>query len=85
MRTDFYTNTHSFRQMEFTEIKELEVGDKIYIGIADIPNKVEFVKATVVQPLFWNSDADEPDWEVETTNGFVDIYSIYEAKELFGG
>ena len=85
MRADFYTNTHSFRRMEFTEIKELEVGDEIYIGIEDIPNKIEFVKATVFQPLFWNSDADEPDWEVETDNGYVDIYSIYEAKELFGG
>ena len=82
MKADFYTKTHAFRLMEFTEIKELEVGDKVYIGIADIPNKIEFVSATVVQPLFWNSDADEPDWEVETTNGYVDIYSIYEVKKL---
>lgn len=80
---DFYTNTHVFKQMEFNEIKELEAGDKIRIGIMDIPNKAEFVSATVVTPLFWNSDADEPDWEVETTNGFVDIYSIYEVKEMF--
>lgn len=78
MRADFYTNTHCFRRMEFTEIKELEIGDVIYIGILDIPNKIEFVKATVVQPLFWNSDADEPDWELETDNCFTDIYSIYE-------
>ena len=82
MKADFCTNTHAFRQMEFTEIKELEVGDKVYIGIADIPNKIEFVSAIVVQPLFWNSDADEPDWEVETDNGYVDIYSIYEVKKL---
>lgn len=82
MRADFYTDKYSFRQMEFTEIKELEVGDKIYIGIADIPNKMEFMSATVVQPLFWNSDANEPDWEIETTNGYVDIYSIYEVKEI---
>lgn len=82
MRTDFYTNTHSFRRMEFHEIKELEVGDEIHIGIEDFPNKVEFVKVEVIQPLFWNSNANEPDWEVETTNGFVDVYSIYEVKEL---
>ena len=25
----------------------------------------------------WNSDADEPDWEVETTNGWSDMYSFY--------
>lgn len=83
MRADFYTNTHSFRRMEFSEIKQLEIGDKIAICIyMDIPNKAEFVNTTIIRPMFWNSDADEPDWEVETTNGFVDIYSIYEVKEL---
>lgn len=82
MNTDFYTTTHSFRRMEFSEIKQLEVGDKVCIGLLDIPNKAKFINATVVQPLFWNSDADEPDWEVETTNGFVDIYSIYEVVEI---
>ena len=82
MRADFYTDTHAVRRMEFTEIKELEIGDEIYIGIEDIPNKIEFVKAIVVQPLFWNSDADEPDWEVETNNGYVDVYSIYEITKI---
>jgi hypothetical protein len=80
---DFHTNTHSFRQMEYAEIKELEVGDKIGICVyMDLPNKAEFVDATVIQPLFWNSDADEPDWEIETTIGFVDIHSVYEIKQL---
>lgn len=83
MRADFYTNTYSFRRMEYSEIKELEVGDKIYIGILDFyNNKMNFTKATVIRPMFWNSDADEPDWEVETDNGFVDIYTIYEVKEI---
>lgn len=82
MRFDFYTNTHGFRRMEFNEIKELEVGDKVCIGIEDIPNKMEFISAEVIQPLFWNGDADEPDWEVETSVCFVDIYSIYEVTEL---
>lgn len=83
MGADFYTNTHSFRRMEYSEIKELEVGDKIAICIyMNIPNEAKFMNATVVRPMFWNSDADEPDWEVETTNGFVDIYSIYEVTEI---
>lgn len=83
MHYDFYTNTYGFRRMEFSEIKQLEVGDEIAICILmDIPKKAEFVNATVVAPMFWNSDADEPDWEVETTNGFVDIYSIYEVTEF---
>lgn len=75
----FQTSTLCFRQMEFTEIKELEVGDEIAVCInMDLPNKVEFIRETVVRPLFWNSNADEPDWEIETDNGFVDVYSIYE-------
>lgn len=77
------SHTHSFRQMEFSEIKELEAGDKIAICVhMDFPNKATFVTATVVRPMFWNSDADEPDWEVETNNGFVDVYSIYEVKKI---
>ncbi len=75
---NFQTSTFRFYQMDFNEIKELEVGDKIAICIKmDLPHKVEFIKATVVRPLFWNSDADEPDWEIETNNGFVDTDSIY--------
>ena len=80
---NFYTDKFNFRQMEFSEIKQLEVGDKIVICVSnEFPKKMEFVSATVVKPLFWNSDADEPDWEVETDNCFVDANSIYEMKEL---
>ena len=83
MRYDFYTNTHGFRRMEYTEIKELEVGDKIAVcTYMDIPNKAEFETAVVISPMFWNCNADEPDWEVETSIGFVDIYDIYEVTEL---
>lgn len=62
----------AFRQLSYKEVSQLKKGDKIAIGIGD-----RFVSATVVRPMFWNSDADEPDWEVETDNGFVDVYSIY--------
>ena len=80
---DFYTATHSFRRMEYSEIKQLEIGDKIAICIhMDIPNKAKFIEATVVRPMFWNSDADEPGWEIETDSCFTDIYSIYEMKEI---
>ena len=83
MRYDFYTNTHGFRRMGFNEVKQLEVGDKIAICIYNKPSKkMEFINATVVQPMFWNSDADEPDWEDETDNCFTDIYSIYEVTEF---
>ena len=72
------TSTFGFYQMELSEIKELEVGDEVAIcTYMNLPKTVSFTKATVVRPLFWNSDADEPDWEIETNNGFIDTHSIY--------
>lgn len=62
----------TFQNMDFTEVSHLQKGDTIAIKIGS-----DFLSATVVRPMFWNSDADEPDWEVETDNGFVDVYSIY--------
>lgn len=83
MAADFYAGGYSFRRMDFSEVKELEVGDIIHVCInMDFPSKMEFIKATVVRPLFWNSDADEPGWELETDNCFADAYSIYEVKQI---
>ena len=79
MRYDFTTSEYRFRQMEHSEVKELEAGDKIAVcAYMEIPKKVEFLDAVVITPMFWNFNADEPDWEVETSIGFVDINSIYE-------
>ena len=83
MMCDFYAGKYGFRQMSRSEIEELEVGDEIAICIKwDPPRVAEFIPAKVVRPMFWNSDADEPGWEVETNNGFVDVYSIYEVTEI---
>lgn len=82
MRKNLDTTTRSLKLMEFNKIQELKVGDNVFVGIVNFAGKMEFYKAKVVQPLFWNSDADEPDWEVETTIGFVDIYSIYEKNQV---
>jgi hypothetical protein len=83
MRYDFYTDKYGFRQMEYPEVKELEVGDKIAVCVyMELPKKIEFVDAVVVTPMFWNSNADEKGWEVETDIGFVDIHDIYEVAEL---
>ena len=67
---------NNYRRMDFSEIKKLKVGDEIAIRVGR-----HYFDATVVRPMFWNSDADEPDWEVETDEGFVDVYSIYEITE----
>ena len=75
-------NIKVYMHLDPDEVKKLKVGDKIAIGIKNGEEK-EYVDATVVRPMFWNSDADEPDWEVETTNGFVDIYSIYQRYSVY--
>lgn len=72
----------NYEMLSFEEAKALKVGDKVKIGIREgVGGSMVYYDATVVRPLFWNSDADEPDWEVETTNGFVDVYSMYKVAE----
>jgi hypothetical protein len=69
--------------MEYSEIKELEVGDKIVVcSYMNMPLQATFLDAVVITPMFWNCNADEPGWEVETNIGYVDIYDIYEVTEL---
>lgn len=84
MYYDFCTDKHGFKQMDFDKVKQLQIGDKVAICVCDHPKKVEFIITTVVQPMFWNSDADEPDWEVETEECYTDINSIYEVVEYYG-
>jgi hypothetical protein len=71
-----------YKRMDFKEIQNLKVGDKVAICLyCDSDLNVEFVNAMVVRPLYWNNDCDEPDWELETTNGFTDIYSVWKITE----
>jgi hypothetical protein len=60
------------RSITEEEFHNLKQGDIIYLKI----NSHTF-QGRVINKPFWNSDADEPDWEVETTNGFSDMYSLY--------
>ena len=71
------------RQYHFVsmaEAKKLKKGDIIFIGLRN-RTSLTYQKAVVLSPLFWNSDSDEPDYELETTNGFVDINSIFLPKD----
>lgn len=72
-----------YRQLTRDEVEKLKAGDSVYVGIRDKGRKNNYVKTKVVQPLFWNSDADEPDWEVETDNCFADPDSLYAVNEAF--
>lgn len=74
--------TKNYEMLTFEEAKALKVGDKVKVGLkAGADGSMVYYDATVVRPLFWNSDADEPDWEVETTFAFVDVYSMYKVVE----
>lgn len=78
-----YVNKDSVKQMDFSEVNMLKTGDKIAICIRDdsFEDGKAFFPATVTAPLFYNSDADEPDWELETSNGYVDVSSVYRIIE----
>ena len=60
------------RMLTLTEFHNLKKGDKVFVRTHDT-----LVESEVMNKPFYNSDADEPDWEVEISNGFCDIYSLY--------
>ena len=60
------------RQVTFYEFMNLRKGDEVYLKIGP-----EFYKSIVVRECFYNADADDPDFEIETTNGFTDSISVY--------
>lgn len=62
-------NLRSIKPQEFMNLKK---GNIVYSKVGKHTFQHKITRET-----FWNSDADEPDYEVETTNGFYDIYSLY--------
>jgi hypothetical protein len=60
------------RKITRDEFCNLKPGNIVYLKICD-----HAYQSTITSEPFFNSDADDPDWEVETTNGFSDMYSIY--------
>lgn len=67
-----------YRPVSMAEAKKIKTGDIIFIGLRNGSSSgLTYQKAVALSSLFWNSDSNEPDYELETTNGFVDINSIY--------
>lgn len=62
----------SLRRITHREFENLKSGDAVFIKFGD-----NMYQAEVLGKPFYNSDADEPDWEVETDNGFCDEASLY--------
>ena len=62
----------NLRMITEEEFHKLKVGDIVYIKVSG-----HTFQSKVLNKPIWNSDADEPDLEVETTNGWSDMYSLY--------
>ena len=62
----------SKQQITYNGFFALKPGDSVYIKCGG-----KFYLSKVIREPFFNHDAEEPDWEVETTNGFSDQYSVY--------
>lgn len=72
----------SGERTEFIEITEeeyhqLKAGDIVYLYVS-----AEYHESTVLAAPFWNCDADEPDWEVLTSNGYADRSSLRKKLNL---
>lgn len=64
------------KKLSKTEFMNLKGADEIFIRVNN-----NFIRSTIYNKPFWNSDADEPCWEVETSNGYCDEYSCYVVVE----
>ena len=76
MKTSKTANKHSLRPLSFEEFKSLKRGDTVFVGCDG-----SFYLSRVCDAPFYNCDADEPGWEVDTNNGFCDQYSVYRLKD----
>lgn len=54
------------------EFMNLEVGDVVFVDCCGHAYKSKIIRST-----FYNYDSDEPDFEVETTNGFCDEQGLF--------
>lgn len=62
----------NLRKITHKEFCDLKAGNIVYVKCGE-----HTFQSKVVSKPFYNADADDPDWEVETTNGFCDEYSLY--------
>lgn len=60
------------KRITHEEFHNLKVGDIVFIKCGR-----RFYESKIAEEPFYNSDADEPGWEVATDNGFCDEYSLY--------
>lgn len=62
----------NLKRVSEEEFRNLKCNDVVFVKIGK-----QMLQSRVTHPAFYNCDADDPDWEVVTNNGFCDMYSIY--------
>lgn len=67
---------NEYQRLTVVEVDDLKENDTVFTRIGD-----EMYESKVIRPLFLNTDSGEQEWEVETTNGFSDVDSLYKLKE----
>ena len=65
-----------FDNIRLEDFQKIKNGDTIYCAVG---NKIYPQKA--LSNATYNADCDEPDWEVETANGFYNWDSVYVKKQ----
>lgn len=60
-----------FRDITHEEFLALKAGDAVYLQVG-----AAIYESKVIGEPYYNSDADEPDWEVETTKCTCDQHSL---------
>lgn len=60
------------RNLTEKEFMDLRKGAKVYVRIGE-----NFYYSEVLRSAFYNPDAEEPGWEIETTQGYCDNNSLY--------
>lgn len=66
----------SIREITHEEFMNLKRGDVVFVKLDNT-----YYKSKVIGEPFYNYDSNDPDWEVITTNGFCDEYSLYVYNE----
>ena len=80
---EFSTNKYYFKMLNEDELKKLKAGDKVTVCVSmNLPESAEFTDTVVVNPAFWNSDSDEPGWEIEAAIGYASIDSVYQVEKV---
>ena len=67
-----------FRELTRPEFERLREGHKVYVHFGP-----QYYQSTVTGEPFLNMDTEDPDWEVEASNGFSDLGSLYFEENTF--